>query len=99
MTRPSLPPGFRVIGPHERRHRAGRVPGSEVDVLLDFETPTASLLSGINHLAPGGRIPLHHHDYEELQFILSGAVLFLASDDASFITGAVLPVDGGWLLG
>ena len=73
MTGRALPPGFVVIGPGERRQRAGRVPGSAVDVLLDSETPTTSLLAGINHLAPGGHIPLHHHDYEELQFILSGA--------------------------
>jgi NAD(P)-dependent dehydrogenase (short-subunit alcohol dehydrogenase family) len=25
------------------------------------------------------------------------AILFLASDDADFITGVILPVDGGWL--
>ena len=87
--RKEVPEGFVVVGPDQRRPREARVPGSRVEVLLDAQTPTASLLAGVNHLAPGGKIPLHFHDHEELQFILSGTGVAL---DA---TGAEHPLAPG----
>jgi NAD(P)-dependent dehydrogenase (short-subunit alcohol dehydrogenase family) len=46
-------------------------------------------LRAIEKMHPMGRIG----DPSEV----AAAILFLASDDASFVTGAVLPVDGGYL--
>lgn len=40
------------------------------------------------------RIPMHREGKPEE---VSKAVLFLASDDASYVTGSTLVVDGGWL--
>jgi NAD(P)-dependent dehydrogenase (short-subunit alcohol dehydrogenase family) len=43
-----------------------------------------------------GRIPLHRPaDPAEI----GRAAAFLTSDAASYVTGAFLPVDGGWLAG
>jgi NAD(P)-dependent dehydrogenase (short-subunit alcohol dehydrogenase family) len=49
----------------------------------------AEYLAAIEQMHPMGRIG------EPAE--VASAILFLASDDASFITGAVLPVDGGYL--
>lgn len=59
---------------------------------------------GMRRLAPGERerhavqksVPLGRMGLPE---DIGKACLFLASEEASFITGVVLPVDGGWALG
>lgn len=55
-------------------------------------------------LAPALRIPEKARRYEEKTLLgrvgtadeVANVVLFLASDEASYVTGVILPVDGGW---
>ncbi len=56
---------------------------------LPDEPGGSAYLAAIESMHPMGRIG------EPAE--LASAIVFLASDDASFITGAVLPVDGGYL--
>lgn len=56
---------------------------------LPDEPGGAEYLASIERMHPMGRIG----EPDEV----ARAIVFLASDDASFITGAVLPVDGGYL--
>lgn len=56
---------------------------------LPAEPGGADYLSAIEKMHPMGRIG------EPAE--VAAAILFLASPDASFITGAILPVDGGYL--
>ncbi|HOM12690.1 MAG TPA: SDR family NAD(P)-dependent oxidoreductase [Rubrivivax sp.] len=74
----------------------GAAQGIRVNVVIPavVETPaTAGMLAdensrkGTEKLIPMGRVGQSDE--------LAAAILFLASDDASYITGAALPVDGG----
>jgi NAD(P)-dependent dehydrogenase (short-subunit alcohol dehydrogenase family) len=56
---------------------------------LPDEPGGSEYLAAIEQMHPMGRIG------EPAE--VAGAIVFLASDEASFITGAVLPVDGGFL--
>jgi NAD(P)-dependent dehydrogenase (short-subunit alcohol dehydrogenase family) len=56
---------------------------------LPGEPGGAEYLAEIERMHPMGRIGEPSE--------VASAIVFLASDDASFITGAVLPVDGGYL--
>ena len=57
--------------------------------LLPEEPGGAEYLEAIERMHPMGRIGKPQE--------VANAILFLASDEASFITGAILPVDGGYL--
>jgi NAD(P)-dependent dehydrogenase (short-subunit alcohol dehydrogenase family) len=59
-----------------------------LETLLDFEKEKESIKKTIAEMHPIGRLA----EPEEI----GRAILFLASDEASFITGTVLPVDGGY---
>jgi NAD(P)-dependent dehydrogenase (short-subunit alcohol dehydrogenase family) len=56
---------------------------------LQLEPGGSQYLQEIERMHPLGRLGLPAE--------VAGAILFLASRDASFITGTVLPVDGGYL--
>jgi NAD(P)-dependent dehydrogenase (short-subunit alcohol dehydrogenase family) len=56
---------------------------------LSQEPGGGEYLETIERMHPIGRLGEPHE--------VANAILFLASDDSSFVTGAILPVDGGYL--
>jgi NAD(P)-dependent dehydrogenase (short-subunit alcohol dehydrogenase family) len=56
---------------------------------LPHEPGGVEYLAAIEQMHPMGRIGEPSE--------VAAAILFLASDDASFVTGVILPVDGGYL--
>jgi len=63
-----------------------------------IDTPMASSADIPKEMMAGilAKIPLHRMGRSEE---VSAAVVFLASEEASYVTGATLYVDGGWLSG
>jgi NAD(P)-dependent dehydrogenase (short-subunit alcohol dehydrogenase family) len=59
---------------------------------------TAMMRSGMDDAALAGTIAQIPLGYMAAPSELAGSVLFLASDHASYITGATINVSGGWLM-
>lgn len=59
---------------------------------------TAMMRSGMDEAALAGTIAQIPLGYMAAPSELAGSVLFLASDHASYITGATINVSGGWLM-
>ena len=80
----------RELGPHHVRVNAV-MPGAirtenEVELEPDADVVAAEIL------------PLQSLPRRGVAEDLAGAFVFLASDDASFVTGQVINVDGGWVM-
>lgn len=75
--------------PHGLRVFAVAPAAIETDMIERFAPAGSDMRKGMASMHPLGR--LGHADE------VAAAVLFLASDAASFMTGHSLPVDGGWL--
>jgi len=80
----------RELGPHSVRVNAV-MPGA-------IRTENEVEMSPDAHAAAGRIIPLQSLPRRGVAADLAGAFVFLASDEASFITGQVINVDGGWVM-
>jgi NAD(P)-dependent dehydrogenase (short-subunit alcohol dehydrogenase family) len=78
------------LGPYNIRVNA-IAPGAIETPMIDPVKQDPKVMEGI--LA---RLPLHRVGRPEE---IANAVLFLSSDDSSYVTGSVVVVDGGWLAG